>query len=536
VTDENGRSWSPSRWASLVAALLFLDISLTFDNLWPTPAISWHGRVSVELAVLVLALVLLGTRRVGMSRRALRWLSALWLLFVIGRYAEVTAPGLYGRDVNLYWDLRYIPDVSKMVAAAAPLWLLVVAFAGVVAVAIVFYAAVGSALGRVSRGSVDPRERPILAALAVAVLIVFAGLRLGAPENRIFSKPVVETYRRQARIVVSAFLVGAGADVLPSSPRIGSDLSLVEGADVLLVFVESYGAVAFDRPEFTRALAPSRDALERTIRGTSRDVVSTFVESPTFGGSSWLAHLSLMSGLDVRDPDAYETLMSQKRRTMTTAFGEHGFRTVALMPGLKKSWPEGAFYGFDDIYDAKRLDYRGTWFGWFGLPDQFSLARLDALELGRGERPPLFVFFPTLSTHFPFGPAPPYQPDWERVLTQDPYDSASLYRALADEPDWKNFGPSYVKAVAYAYETFDGYLRLRPDRDLVMILVGDHQPPAAVSGQGARWDVPVHVIASRPRALQRLVARGFQPGLTPSGRAIGRMHVLLPVFMDAFGS
>ena len=48
----------------------------------------------------------------------------LWVLLVLGHYADVTTPALYGRDINLYWDFRYMPDVAAMVARAAPLWLL----------------------------------------------------------------------------------------------------------------------------------------------------------------------------------------------------------------------------------------------------------------------------------------------------------------------------------------------------------------------------------------------------------------------------
>jgi len=43
------------RLLSLIGAVLLLDAALTFLNVWPTPAITWHGDVSVELAI-VLAL------------------------------------------------------------------------------------------------------------------------------------------------------------------------------------------------------------------------------------------------------------------------------------------------------------------------------------------------------------------------------------------------------------------------------------------------------------------------------------------------
>ena len=107
--------------SSLTAALVLLNASLTFGNIWPTPAIRWQGELSVELASFILLLVIASRWLGPPSRAALGWLSALWVLLAIGRYADVTAPALYGRDINLYWDLRYVPDVVSMLVRVAPL-------------------------------------------------------------------------------------------------------------------------------------------------------------------------------------------------------------------------------------------------------------------------------------------------------------------------------------------------------------------------------------------------------------------------------
>ena len=71
--------------------------------------------------------------------------------------------------------------------------------------------------------------------------------------------------------------------------------------------------------------------------------------------------------------------------------------TVLLQPNTR----------VDEIYGGGRLDYRGPQFGWFDIPDEYALAKFDALEAGRSGRPPLFMFFPTISTHTPFRPTPP---------------------------------------------------------------------------------------------------------------------------------
>ena len=527
-----------SRPVTLVAALALLNVSLAFQNVWPTPAIRWEGELSIEFAATVLLLVAARAVVGAPSRAALHGLAAGWVLLSIGHYADVTAPALYGREINLYWDLRYMPDVAAMVIRAAPLWLVTAATVAVAAVLTLLYRVFLWALARVADATTRDGERRALVVMAMLMLAIFAAQRTPGtdawlPAVPVFSTPVVDTYARQARFVAGAMAKSA---TLAASPVIDSDLTLVRGADVYVVFIEAYGAVAFERPDIAPGLVAGRGRLDAAIRETHRTVVSAFVESPTFGGSSWLAHISLLSGVEVKGPETNARLMVEKRDTLVTDFSRHGYRTVALMPGLRQRWPEGSFYGFDEIDDAPRLDYHGPEFGWFAIPDQFSLAKFDALIGNRPARPPLFVFYPTISTHFPFSPTPPYQPDWSRMFDAHPYDGPAIVRAYAKQPDWTHFAPGYVDAVSYTYDTLGGYLRGHADRDIVLILIGDHQPAAAVSGEGASWDVPVHVIASRPKVLERLMADGFRAGLTPARPSLAHMHQLLPMLLDAFGT
>ena len=93
-----------------------------------------------------------------------------------------------------------------------------------------------------------------------------------------------------------------------------------------------------------------------------------------------------------------------------------------------------------------------------------------------------------------------------------------------------------MSSVQYFLDTLSSYLRARPNGRFVMIILGDHQPAANVSGEGASWDVPVHVIASEPAILEALVADGFRPGLMPERAAAGKMSDLAPWMLAAFGA
>jgi hypothetical protein len=519
-------------WLALVVSLVILNASLTFENVWPTPRIRWGHALSFELAVCVLILAVAHRWARPLARRAL---PAIWIALVAGRYLDVTAPGLYGREFNLYWDSQHLGNVAAMLADAAPWWLIAVVAALALLVVMLAYVLARLTFAAVAAAMELRGARLVLGALAGAAVIVFAGQQLSPRvlTTVAYAEPVTLAYARQVRFVLAMVGPGATAPRLGPSPAFDAGLRGLGGADVLLIFVESYGAVTYETPAISAGLAGSRADFEAAIRETGRQVVSAYVESPTFGGGSWLAHLSLLSGVDVRDQYAYTSLMASRRETLVTNFARRGYRTVALMPGMRQAWPEGAFYGFDEIYSHDLLAYTGPRFGWWDIPDQYALARLDAVERHRPSRPPLFVVFPTGTSHAPFGPVAPYQPDWSRVLTNRAYGEADVTRAMAAVPDLTNLAPSYVRAIAYEYTSLAGYLREQPN-DLVMIVIGDHQPPAAVSGKGAPWGVPVHVIGRRGHLLDRLLADGFRPGLEPRRPSIGAMHALVPTLLDAF--
>lgn len=525
------------RWGVLGLAIVVLNAALTFYDLWPTPAVRWQGEVSVELAAAVALLVFWSRRPGGAPRAAVPVLAALWVAMAVGRYVHVMVLSLFGRPINIYWDAPHLSAVAAMMTDAKPALLLAGIVAAVGLVLAVLYRLTRWAFARVAASAASsPGERRVLGALAAAVVVLYVAQLAGAfgEDRHPVSEPVSHVYARQGGIFVQQVLARGGGGTLPR-PSLEADVAAIRGADVLLVFMESYGAVTYDRPQFASALTASRDRFEADAKASGRSVASAFVTSPTFGGSSWLAHISLMSGVEVRNEETNAVLMSQQDRdTIVSTFGRAGYHTIALMPGLSSEWPEGAFYRFDRIYGELSLQYTGPQFGWWAIPDQYAIGAIDRVDPRPAPGQPRFVFFPTTSTHAPFGPTAPFQPDWTRLLSKEPYDEADVVRAFEHEPEWLDLGPSYVNAVGYGLTSFGGYLRHHADRDIVMVLIGDHQPAAAVAGENASWDVPVHVVTSRPDVLRRLVARGFTLGMNPARQSLGPMHTLSRVLLDAF--
>ena len=525
------------RRALLVAlALVLVNGAITFHNVWPTLGIRWPGELSIEIAVLLVLLSISNARLGPTSPRVLAFLSVVLVLFAIGRYGEVTAPALYGREINLYWDARNVGSVVGMLTAVASPWVVAGGAIALIVALALFYLGARWSFRTIDEALRDRRMRLGFGVAASVLIALFVVQRLDDRVPRIpqFSIPVSDTYAAQISRVLDTFAYSRAARGLPPSPPLHATLGALDGRDVLVVFMESYGRVTYDRPEIASVVNPARERFAEAARDTHRGVISGFVTSPTFGGSSWFAHSSFLSGIQVADPDRYALLLTQDRPTLVSAFKSAGYRAVAMMPGLRQSWPEGGFYGFDTIYGADSLDYRGPEFGWWRIPDQFSLAALDAREIQARPRKPLFVFFPTINTHMPFRPTPPLQPDWRRVLSATPFDTDEVKRSVTETPQWTNMGGSYAGSVRYAFDVLASYLKERPDEHFVLIVLGDHQPAANVSGESASWDVPVQIVSDQPAVLAALERHGFATGMTPDRQSIGPMHELGPMLLAAF--
>ena len=83
--------------------------------------------------------------------------------------------------------------------------------------------------------------------------------------------------------------------------------------------------------------------------------------------------------------------------------------------------------------------------------------------------------------------------------------------------------------------TLVSWLESQPDPDLVLLVLGDHQPHSYVTGPHPGHDVPVSVIARDPKVVHRIAGWGWQPGLHPAPDApVWRMDAVRDRFLEAF--
>lgn len=522
----------------VLAALFVLNALLSMSNWWPTPFVYPDSRMAPEFVLLWVVILLVVWRRGALSPRCLVWLTVAYLVLVAGRYFDTTAPALFGRSINLYWDALQIPRVMWVTLRTYSPWITAGIVLALLLLIVLMYRLIAGCI-RVAGNSAAPyalRTPWVLVLTAFAVSVAVANVYDVRATWPYVSRPVIPTYWRQAKLLANTVRVQFGGDLLPASPAFTSDLGVLNGLDVDLFFLESYGRIVFEKPEAREPLSASRNALAAAIRAQGKSVVSAYVGSTTFAGGSELAHVALLSGIDTSDPMRHDVLITTQRPTLVSHFRERGYETFGIYPGLTWDWPEKKFYGFEHFLDQRDLGYRGPKLGYWTVPDQYVLARFAELHPVTAQSRPRLTFFPSITSHMPFHPVPPYIEDWRKILQAEPFSTEQMVAVQAQKLDWFNMFPGYVGMIEYNYRWLAGYVALSRVRDNLLIVMGDHQPAANVSGEGASWDVPVHIIARDPALLTRFTERGFTPGLEPQGKRIGNMFDFTRVLLDIFDS
>jgi hypothetical protein len=316
-------------------------------------------------------------------------------------------------------------------------------------------------------------------------------------------------------------------------------LARLKGKHVLLVFVESYGRGAVQDSTYAPGVIKVLDDGTTRLVDAGASARSAFLTSPTFGAASWLAHSSLQSGLWVSSQRRYDQLITEDRFTLTHAFDQAGWRTVFDVPANDHDWPEGqAYYGFEQLYDARNVGYRGPEFGYASMPDQYTLEHFRRAELMRTDAPSVMAEIDLISSHAPWAPLPTMI-DWEAVGDGSVFEGMPEQEDSRDEvwSDPASVRAAYGQSIEYTLTSIISFVETYPRDDLVLIVLGDHQPATIVSGESASRDVPISIISSDSDVLSAIDDWDWQEGLRPKPDAtVWRMDEFRDRFLTAYSS
>lgn len=324
------------------------------------------------------------------------------------------------------------------------------------------------------------------------------------------------------------FAVAAAVDPLRQIPG-DQLLDGLRGKDVIVAFVESYGRVALEDPGIANGVTAVLDDGTKRLFDAGFSSRSAFLTSPTRGGLSWFAHATLQSGLWIDSQQRHDYLLGTNRETLSGAFQRAGWRTVISAPSNTKSWPEGErFYGFDSVIHTLNMGYRGPRFGYATMPDQFVLDAFQRLELAPQNRANVMAEIDLVSSHSPWTPLP-------RMVAWDELGDGSIFDQMSGEGPKRDVKTAYGEAIEYSLSALISYVENFGDPNLVLIILGDHQPATIVSGTSAGNDVPVTIIAHDPAVLARIKDWAWQPGMRPGLNApVTAMDTFRDRFIAAF--
>lgn len=504
-----------------IAGLAVLYLLLVLPAYPDELSVAAFLRLPIELPILLLVLFAAPPNR----GRWVRGLTGLLLGALVAlKVANLATFAIYARPFNAFLHIHLVPAGLQLLSGAVgPIFAslaVVAAFALVIAAGAVIRGAL-----RAVMAAFDP-WRPRMP-VAFAVVLLFGYGILDVTDVRAQGEATTTAtsshfLRDQVRWhwQTASDLVRFPAEIAADDEPPDRLLSGFGKSDVLLVFVESYGRSAIENPAYAAVTGPTLRRFDAELNRAGFEVRSGWLASPTFGGQSWLAHSTLLSGLRIDRQGRYDALVLSRRRLLIDDFQRAGWSTVAAVPGITKAWPDGQYFGYERIHAAADLGYAGQPFGWITMPDQYTLAALRRLELDATDRRPIMATIMLVSSHAPWTPIPVLVP-WEQVGDGTIFGPA-MRTGDAPEVVWadaERIREQYIHSIDYVLQTLAAYVAEHKDDDMIIIVVGDHQPMPFVAGDASRPDVPIHVIARDPAVLTRIEEWGWTDGMTPDPTA-----------------
>jgi hypothetical protein len=534
----------PPRVRAVAAAVLFLMVWAGLNALFnmryparPLEAGYYFLLPSVDVCLLLLVYSLLGWRGRQPLWGATLAVAVFIMLVRLFRIADGLIHMNYFRDLKLYVDLSLLPDLWRLFYMSMPLPKLVgwtvLALVGVSMVIAITYAALVHQQRYLARGR---RERLVFASV-VALAGVLSPLWPAKGENQevrhgLFTRSVAPIGVEQVRFAASmarfrrkkALEIRLAQEQIMGTP---ADLLRLKGADVLLFVVESYGSSVFRQQNASGC--PNFEGFTTSLGSKGYLAASKLLNSSTYGGGSWFAHATYRTGVPIRDSLEYAVIYHRKPPAMTMAkvFRQAGYRTVLAHPGTTRPFPEGLVHGFDRRYYSFHLDYEGPTFGFATMPDQYTIHAVHNKEM-ESARQPLFVEYGLVSSHAPWTPVPTVVEDWSKLERGRIFNTSPGVRFPVSWTDMEHGAVAFAHSLCYDFDVMRRYIAERIKRNSFIVILGDHQPPGAITYDDPSWAVPLHVISQDKALIDRFVEAGYTPGMVPrSGGSIKGLQTML---------
>ena len=444
----------------------------------------------------------------------------LVLFFMIVGLSETTMRLSLGRPLNLYVDYQLLSSVWNLLAGTFGYLLAGLVLITVLVVLTLIAVAITRLLLSI-RVEHDNFSARVGGLRLIALMCGGLFLELVPPVAAVVDVPTVRIVRDQgANLVAIIDERRQFAEELASYPDSYEDvpglLSKLAGRDMIFGFIESYGVSAIDDARYSEVVGPRIDDFQKRMNAAGLHLVSGRLVAPSQGGQSWFGHGSVLSGVWLDTQFRYDMMLASGRETLIDDFQRIGHRTVAVMPAITEAWPEGDEFGYEEVYTYADIDYAGPPLNWVTMPDQFTWSFFEN-RIRKNDERPLFAELALISSHAPWTPILPVLEDWNGI------GNGSVFMRFADSGEspvelWRDVErvrDHYAMSIEYAVSTMVSYAERYVDERTLLVLLGDHQPASLITGEGAPWNVPVHVISGDRALVEPFIDWGFVEGAWP---------------------
>ena len=305
-------------------------------------------------------------------------------------------------------------------------------------------------------------------------------------------------------------------------------------------FIESYGSYYFQEESIRETSFKQFEDFQSDVKKCGYDIISSFSNSPTIGGQSWLTYTSALFGHRVDNNTLFENYLNDKEfrngKSLLRLLRDAGYSNFNLNPinpinGINVPYEEmREMYAIDRWILSHDIQYSGNAYG-FGAcaPDQYSLN--FTMDLIKNESTgPYTLFYLTKNSHSPFI-TPPLVDNWKDLNNGD--DHVHVHKGFLKHPEIQD----YQRAIKYEFEVINRFIQDHGTDNDMFVLIGDHQPPMLAKPEIHGLSTPVHIVSKNGSFLNGFEQFGFQHDLEKIDSFVNHeafYSIFLNVFSDHY--
>lgn len=293
--------------------------------------------------------------------------------------------------------------------------------------------------------------------------------------------------------------------------------------DIHCIFLEAYGSVCYLREDIASLLKTDIQNIADSIQQAGYQIASLYTSSPVKGGKSWLAYSTALTGMKIEEQITFNAITKKQLPYphLPRLFQSQGYATI----GMSTMYSDGslgqsltqkqqdAFWSYQKWYLYPDFQYNSLIHDWYGgLHDQYAYGYYRDL-IRPSFQQPIFQFFITTSTHYPYFLPPPIFSDWKEM---------SHYSITADQEekwlDQNGMSKRYSTSIRYSLQSLNWFLQSQQDTNAIFIILGDHQPATLDYSGPLKYQVsttPIHLITRNRTFYQHCIQEGFHDGWIP---------------------